>query len=429
MKELVQIDFGNIFKISSEHGIVESEFQKSGDLIPDFLAKIKARDQGFYQILDDEKALDEIEDFAQKCEGKYDDIVVLGIGGSALGTITLRDAFSPLFGKTNPHLHVLENIDPDMISEILDPLDLSRTLFLAISKSGGTPETLSQYMFFRKAVEDAELKAQDHFVFITDPQDSLLLEIGKAENISLFFIPSNVGGRFSVLTSVGLLPTALIGIDIRALMEGAKNMRDQFSSENFEKNIPFQLATVQHLCGTKGKTQNVLMPYATKLRTFAGWFAQLLAESTGKINKEGVNVGLTPVPSLGATDQHSQLQLFAEGPNDKLVIFLRVNNFDSDPEIPVILENRKVDFLKGVKFSQLLNTEQKATADALTENNRPNCTIEISEISEEVLGQLFLLFEGATAFLGEYLQIDAFDQPGVERSKILTKEYLSGEKK
>ena len=167
------------------------------------------------------------------------------------------------------------------------------------------------------------------------------------------------------------------------------------------------------------------MPYATKLRTFSAWFAQLLAESTGKIDETGNHVGLTPVPALGVTDQHSQLQLFAQGPNDKLVIFMRVKNHGTDLNIPVEIDHEKINFLKNKSFQDLLDAEQRATADTLAEGGRPNMTIEIDQLDEAHLGQLFLLFEGATAFLGEMFHINAFDQPGVERSKVLTREYLS----
>jgi len=420
---MIKLNIKNCFKVDSQHGFSEKEFQNQAEKLKPFLQKIENRKQDFYKIFKDKSFLEEvkhIEKFSKSVKGKYEEIVVCGIGGSALGTITLKDSLSPLFGKNNPHLHVLENIDPNMMAEILDHIKLEKTLFIVVSKSGGTPEPVSQYFYFKNILKKSGLNIQKHFVIVTGLNGFLRSEVEKYGYES-FTVPNNIGGRFSVLTSVGLLPASLIGIDIRGLLKGGKEMAKLFLSKNFEKNLPFQLATTQFL---SQKPNQVLMPYATKLRTFTGWFAQLLAESTGKINLQGENVGMTPIPAVGATDQHSQLQLFAEGPNDKLIIFIRVENFSQNPEIPVLVENEKTDFLKGKTFQELLLAEQKGTSESLTEKNRPNITIEIDKISAETLGTLFLLFEGATAFIGEYLEVNAFNQPGVERSKILTRKNL-----
>jgi len=188
--------------------------------------------------------------------------------------------------------------------------------------------------------------------------------------------------------------------------------------------LPFQLACAQTSMYLKGKPINIIMPYHTKLRQFGAWCVQLIAESTGKFKADGSSVGITPVPSLGVTDQHSQVQLFAEGPNDKLVMFIGVENFEHEVEIPVNIEGAKTDFMKGKSFKDLLHAEQQATSQALTENNRPNLTIRIPKLDAYYLGQLFMLFEGATAFWGEFFEIDAFNQPGVERGKVLTREIL-----
>ncbi len=411
----MQINIDNIFKSGA---ITEEDYKKSGNKIPEFLEKIEARDQGFYQIFEDEDfrvEVDKIKIFAASVEGKYDDIVVCGIGGSALGTITLRDSLMPLFSIPKVRLHVMENIDPDPLAEIVETLDFSRTLFVVISKSGGTPEPIAEYFYFRDLVNEKGLRATDHFVFVTGP-NGFLHEEAVRNDFPIFGVPENVGGRFSVLTAVGLLPAALIGINIDDLLEGGRQMSDAFLNNNFDQNLPFQIAALQFL---SQKPQNVLMPYATKLRTFAAWFAQLLAESTGKDGK-----GLTPIPALGVTDQHSQFQLFSDGPNDKLIIFIEVEKFKQNPAIPVLVPHAKTDFLKGVDFTTLLHAEMAGSAQALTEKKKPNFTITIDEISAENLGALFVLFEGATAFLGEFMDLNAFDQPGVERSKVLTREYL-----
>lgn len=418
------LDFKNSFHIDPAHGISDTELMPEVEKLSERIKGFKSRNQGFYQVIDDESVVEEVLVYADSVKGKFDDVLLLGIGGSSLGPITIRDCFQNFVTGTIPRLHVLENIDPDFLADVVESVDLARTLVLVVTKSGGTPETLAEYMWLRSLFDQADLAASVHFVFVTDPEKSFLLPIAKRDNIKTFAIPENVGGRFSVLTPVGLLPAALMGIDIQQMLQGAQNMRESFLSEDFEKNLPYQVALAQFGLYKKGKTNVVMMPYSTKLRSFAAWYTQLLAESTGKFDADGKNVGLTPIPSLGATDQHSQLQLFAEGPNDKQILFLNILEFGKDIDIPLTESGDKVDFLEGKSFAQLLHAEQKGTAASLTERNRPNAAIIIPSLTPETLGELFMLFEGATAFLGEFLNIDAFDQPGVERSKVLTRENL-----
>jgi len=394
--------------------------------ISSLLDGINKRKQGFYSYIDDTKYVRKITEYSTLNKGKFDYFVVLGIGGSALGTICLDQALSHLYREKK--LFVLDNIDPAMMSEILDVIKLKKTLFMVVTKSGGTPETLSQYYYFRKLIEEHSLKVKKHFIFITDPKIGLLRKIADEEEIQSFEIPENIGGRFSVLTAVGLLPSSLLGMDINKLLKGAKKMRDQFLSERIDKNLPFKLALMQYEMAKKGHTQNVMMVYNQKLIRFADWYRQLLAESTGKEkNNQGkiVNIGLTPINALGVTDQHSQSQLYNEGPNDKFFIFLSAKESGPQIIIPVNPNHEATTYLKNVTFDQLLKTELKATRDSLAKNKRPSILISIDKIDEETLGGLFMLFMGATAFLGEMFDINAFDQPGVETSKILTKKYLT----
>ena len=417
---MVKFDLENLHKISKEHGLSKEELSSKKDQIASYIEKIEAHNQGFYKIIDDNSPIEQINKFAEDVKGKYNHIVVLGIGGSSLGTICLQQSLTHLFQKTLPELYVLDNIDPVLIKELEDVIDYSKTLFIVITKSGTTPEILSQYHYFRKNTEDKGLNPKEHFAFITDPEKGYLKEITNKEDIPTFEIPENIGGRFSVLTPVGLLPAKLIGIDIEKLIEGAKLMRDQFISENFTTNLPFQFATIQYLLGKKGKTMNVIMPYSQKLIRFADWYRQLLAESIGKkTNNAGeiVNVGLTPINALGVTDQHSQSQLYNEGPNDKLIIFIEETEEKYKLEIPKIYKN--------TTFKKLLDIELNATANSLTKNDRPNFKVQVNSVTEETLGSLFMLLEGATAFLGEFYGINTFDQPGVELSKNLTREALS----
>jgi len=217
-----------------------------------------------------------------------------------------------------------------------------------------------------------------------------------------------------------------MGINIRGLLRGAREMRELFLSENAEKNMPFELATIQYLLLQKGKNMNVMYSYSHKLFRMADWFRQLLAESTGKrYNEKGEEIfaGITPIASLGATDQHSQNQLYFEGPNDKLFLFLETESFNHTIPIPAP-DTEDFSYLQETDFGALLRLEKQGTEGALTKVNRPHLTIKMDKISEENIGAFFLLLEGATAFLGEFLEIDAFDQPGVELSKDITKELL-----
>ncbi|NIA02375.1 MAG: glucose-6-phosphate isomerase [Nitrospirae bacterium] len=372
----------------------------------ELLEKIHARKQGFYYTIDDEPVVEKINEFAEK-NSDFEHIVVCGIGGSALGAICLQQSLGHLYRNK---LFVLDNIDPVMIKELEEVIDYSKTLFIVITKSGGTVETLSQYDYFSKKIKENGYELSDHMVVVTGPQSNPLRDEAEKEDLVIFDVPENVGGRFSVLTAVGLLPAKLIGIDIEKLLKGAKVGRDNFLSPDSAINLPFQLAKTQFDLNQKGITMNVLMPYAQKLIKFADWWRQLLAESIGKERK-----GITPINALGVTDQHSQLQLYNDGPNDKLIIFLEIKNLGAEIAI---------DSPYKTTFGELLQIEKNATASSLTKNGRPNITISVDSVSEEALGQLFLLFEGATAFLGELMGINAFDQPGVELSKKLTKEAL-----
>ena len=430
---MLTLNTTNLHKVAAAHGLSKKELASTKKQLKPFLKQVHARGQGFYTVIDDMSVVKEIEDFAKKVKGTYTDIVVLGIGGSALGTICLQQSLRHLFEnelvkRNTPKLHVLDNIDPALMLEVQDIINLKKTLFIVVSKSGGTPEILSQYMYFRKIVNTKKLIAKKHFVFITDTEKGLLREIANDEHIPAFAVPENVGGRFSVQTAVGLLPAALIGINIRKLLKGMQQMRDQFASENMSENLPFQLASMQYLLNQKGKVMNVIMPYSQRLIRLADWYRQLLAESIGKAKNdagETVNVGITPINALGATDQHSQSQLYNEGPNDKFFMFIEVENLGKNVAIPNLLpKHNEVAFLKGISFNKLMATEKRAMADSYTKSDRPNITIHVPEVNEQSLGELFMLFEGATAFLGEFYGINAFDQPGVELSKQLTKKYL-----
>ncbi|PIR04385.1 MAG: glucose-6-phosphate isomerase [Candidatus Magasanikbacteria bacterium CG11_big_fil_rev_8_21_14_0_20_39_34] len=429
---MLSIDFKNTFKVAKQHGLAQKDLQASKKDLQNLLSDVHSRNQNFYSIVDDTDELKRIAEVASH----YKDIlhvVVCGIGGSALGTICLQRSLQHLFqeqrkSKKVPQLYILDNIDPTMMVEILDVIDLPKTLFLIVSKSGTTPEPISQYMYFKNLIKKAKLNPEKHILFITDPEKGVLREIHEREGIPM--VPHGpVGGRFSVLSSVGLTPATFAGMDTKSLLKGARDMRDLFLSTDAKKNLPFQLARAQYLLEKKGKTINVMMPYAQKLAFMADWYRQLLAESIGKEKTRSgkmVNVGITPVKALGTTDQHSQAQLYNEGPKDKLIMVLAVKNLHKTVPIPMLhKELPELQYMKGASFNKLIDVERIATCNAYTKYDVPNLTIHIDTVDAYHVGALFMLFEASIAFLGEFYNIDAFNQPGVELAKNLTRKNLS----
>ena len=412
------LENNNLF---SAQKIYDDHWEIGVKKLPTLLKRIEARNQDFYKIFNNAEYKEEIQkikEFHAKNINKYTDIVVCGIGGSALGLAAIENALPK---KNTPTLHILDNSDPDLISSCVQKINLEKTLFIVISKSGGTSETVSQYLYFsnllKKELKITEAQLKDNIVIITGESGFLREEITK-HNFNNFSVPENIGGRFSVLTAVGLLPAIFMKIDIDELISGAEKMVTLFTDTNPEKNIPFQFALS---CYLADEPIHAFMPYSSRLKQFGAWYTQLLAESTGK---EGQ--GYTVISAVGATDQHSQLQLFSDGPEDKLVVFVKVEKFENNIVITdsndCLSENNKIFAHKT--FQDLIHAELQGTQDALQEKQVSNCTLNISEINENTLGQLFLLLQCSTAFIGEMLGIDAFDQPGVERSKIITKEIL-----
>lgn len=389
--------------------------------LPKFLSGIDVKEQGFYTVFSDDAFLEEkekIKKYAVSQKGKWKDIVVCGIGGSALGARMIQESLhntsiSPV------RLHVLENIDPQSMSAIQDCIDLASTLFIVISKSGGTIETVSQYLWVSDWMKKEGKSPSEHMVVITG-NSGFLYEESIKHSLRTFCVPENIGGRFSVLTAVGLLPSALLGVDIDSLIEGGKEMADIFQDRNPQRNTVFQFALASYFAD---EPIHVLMPYASGLRNVGLWYAQLLAESTGK--QEG---GYTLLPALGVTDQHSQLQLFADGPKDKLIIFITVDSFPVNQAIVEKLEEgHPYAFLQDCSFQTLLQKEQQGTQLSLHEKKVPTMNISLSSISEKEMGRLIVFLEGVVAFYGEMMGINVFDQPGVERGKHIAKSLLMAE--
>ena len=382
---------------------------------------------GFVDAVRDNALRDQSTRFAERVRGRFTDVVVLGIGGSALGPIALRTALRPSgwnmlddSGRDGyPRLHVLDNVDPETIAALLERLDLVKSLFVVTSKSGGTAETMSQFLIVHERMSTDGLEPAEHFVFITDPRQGALRPLAERMSIPALDIPPSVGGRFSVLTPVGILPAALIGIDVAKLLKGATEMAARCDTPVLAENPAGVFATLQWLAQTHtGKSINVLMPYSDPLRDFAAWFVQLWAESLGKHKADGSSVGQTPLAALGATDQHSQVQLFMEGPKDKVVTFVAVGERAMNVTIPHgFKEVKELGYLGVHSLSELIDIEQRATAGALAKRGRPNLTIHLERVDEWHVGGLMMLLELATAYAGELYGVDAFNQPGVELGK------------
>jgi len=438
--DMVRLDFDNLMAPGLGGGVEADEF--GGGMTEAFgraHAHVEAqRAAGVLGFLDLPYAKESHEEAKKLADGFaqwFEDVVVLGIGGSGLGAKAVRDALLGPFwndrtpeGRDHfPRLHVVDNPDPDTMFGLLQRVDVAKTLFNVVSKSGATAETMAQYLIVRDAVERAvgPEHARGHFLFTTDPVGGALRRIGEAEGIPMLSIPPNVGGRFSVLSTVGLFPAAVCGIDTDGLLAGAAAMVERCRAGRLAENPAGVLATLLHDAErAQGRSVHVLMPYSDRLRSVALWFQQLWAESLGKAkNLDGVltPTGPTPVPAVGASDQHSFLQLMMEGPDDKVVLFVEVEDHGVDAVIPKRHpEMSEFAYLGGHSLGELVNTERRATAEALRLAGRPNATFYMPRISAETLGQLFMLWQVATVYAGALYRVDPLDQPGVELSKKLT---------
>ena len=426
--------------IGAENGLnLAEEFENYKDKISDIIKSLNQRKDKPGQWLQwmnlgyNEETVWYVKEFASMVEGRFDNILVLGIGGSALGGLAVTEALlkpywnllTPEQRNGFPRIFFLDNIDPDAMNGLLDILDLKKTLVNVITKSGSTAETMSQYMIIKDRLE-RELgdNYRRNIVATTDKKVGVLRQLADQEGYKTFVVPDDVGGRFSVFSAVGLVPFALVGLDIDQIMNGIKDMDLALKNTNIHQNIAAQGALVQYLLDTrKGKNISVMMPYSSRLKYVSDWFVQLWAESLGKEfnnNGERINNGPTPLKALGATDQHSQIQLYNEGPNNKVITFIRVENFDTTLEIPKILEYTGIGYLGGKTINDLINAEADSTRVALADYSRPTMTISLERIDEYNIAQLLYMLEVQTAIAGELYNIDTFSQPGVEQAKNYT---------
>ncbi len=439
---MITLDYKRVDEkiIGEDNGLnLEQEFENYKDKIANIIVDLNKRKDKLGQWLQwmnlgyNEETLWYVKEYAAMVQGRFDNILVLGIGGSALGGLAVTEALlkpfwnllSPEQREGLPRIFFLDNIDPDYMVGLLNVLDLKKTLVNVITKSGSTAETMSQFMIVKNILEQ-ELgdNYRYNIVATTDKKTGILRQIAEQEGYKTFVVPDDVGGRFSVFSAVGLLPFALVGIDIDEIVNGIKDMDLALKNTDIKENIAAQNALIHYLLDTKkGKNLSVMMPYSSKLKYVSDWYVQLWAESLGKNkDKEGndVCVGPTPIKALGATDQHSQIQLYNEGPNNKVINFIRVKNFDNTLEIPNIFEYTGIGYLGGKTINQLINAEADSTRVSLADYKRPTVSIYLDKVDGYNVAQLLYMLEVQTAIAGELYNIDTFNQPGVEQAKNYT---------
>ncbi len=430
---MIQLDHKNILAdlVGNANGITSGEIQRSEARARRALTAFRKRSEdgsvGFPHLPFQAEVINQIQQYAAEMRGSYDTVCVVGIGGSALGAWALDCGIrgphpvQGAFTAEHPRLVILDNVDPSFTQSALDSMDPRKTLVVVIAKSGGTAETVSTFLIVREWIKNG----RGRIAAVTTDGKGDLFELASREKYRPFWIPENVGGRFSVLSPVGLVPAALIGIDLRKLARGAMAMTHRCWQPDLDENIALRAALCHWLLWTrKAKSIQVAFPYSNHLWGTAFWFRQLWAESLGKAaDRAGktVHTGQTPVAALGTTDQHSQVQLYIEGPNDKVFTFWAVGRFAAAGKIPrERLGLEAFDALGGQSLAKLIDAERRATAAAMLEAGRPNCTFTLDRVDEEHLGAFLQMMEFQTAFMGELLGIDAFDQPGVELAKKLT---------
>jgi glucose-6-phosphate isomerase len=401
----------------------------------------KRGELGFYSLPFQRAEKEYVKEAADRIIGVFDNLVVVGIGGSALGNRFLHRALNHhnynLLSREarggRPRVFVADSIDPVYIKELLDVLDIKRTIFNIITKSGNTAETMANYLVIRSFVEKAvgSKKVAEHIIATTDRERGSLVGIARREGYPLMYIPANVGGRYSVLSPVGMLSAAVTGIDIDQLLEGAAFMEKMCRMPQPSENPALLGAMLQYIAYERGKRISVVMPYSDSLDYFGDWYCQLWAESLGKtVVRDGktVSVGQTPLKAVGVKDQHSLLQLFLDGPDDKVFTFISVEQRPNDYVIPAMDDSETgIGYLMGKGLCQLLEAEFNATRKVMTDRGLFNYTVKMPNLSAHSVGQLVFLYMLMTAYMGELLGVNPFDQPAVEEGKKITYRLMGRE--
>mgnify|MGYP002713233427 CR=1 FL=1 len=378
--------------------------------------KEETKSIGYYNLPYQDTSL--IKNYAKTIKKKH--IAIIGIGGSTLGTYAIYN-FLKRSNTYEKSLHFFESTDPMDIKSRLSKLNLDDTQYIIISKSGTTIETISIFKYISSLITID----QNNCTIISE-KDSKLSDFAQINNIKTFEVPKNVGGRFSVFSAVGLVPLAIIGVDIDLLLAGAKMVHESFfSQENYYEPT---MQKARFLVENKNRFNiNVLFSYSTALEGFNKWYIQLWGESLGKININGTMQALTPIALIGPVDQHSFLQLIAEGKRDKTVTFIKISDFEDETTIPKNTLNgfKDLEYIDGIKFSELIENQANATIEAIKNLKTIPCdVISIDKIDEFNIAKLMYNFQLLTSIVGKFMQIDTYNQPGVEAGKVILKDKL-----
>ena len=433
----LHLDFNHAMaEAVGEHGIEYDELLALSDRCAELDSELRSRrasgELPFYEL--PYQDVGAILTFVEAHRDRFDAFVGVGIGGSALGSIALHTALRhPYHNQLTseqrggaPKMFFPDNVDPDRLKGLFDVVDPARTLFNVITKSGSTAETMSTFLWVRELlIERLDDGWREHVVVTTDPEKGDLRKIAKREDLPSFEVPDGVGGRFSVLTPAGLLPAAFSGINIQELLDGAAAMDRRMQGRAPLENPAYVNACLHYLFDVnQGKHLAVMMPYVHALKGITDWYRQIWAESLGKkyaLDGTIVHVGPTPIKALGATDQHSQIQLYVEGPFDKVITFLAVDRCHNELTFPSAYEDLgSLGYLGGHTMNELIQAERMATEFALTRAGRPNVTITLPEVNPFTVGQLLYMLEVQTVFAGGLYRINPLDQPGVEEGKQAT---------
>ncbi|MBI4654596.1 MAG: glucose-6-phosphate isomerase [Nitrospirae bacterium] len=417
---MITLDFTNMMadSIGKDNGLSRDDLNSLKDRIKAIHTEISERRiPEFYFLELPNSDTRDIGLIGESIRSNSDYFLVLGIGGSALGPRSLLEALKPFYNmKHVPKIFIYDNVDPSTLESILSTIDLKKTTVNVITKSGSTVETMASFLILMRLMKEAHRnKFSKHIIATTDPEKGTLREIAEKEGFRTLTIHPHVVGRYSVLSPVGLFLGAVAGINIKGLLNGARDMLKKCSVEDIWENPAYMASALMYLIGQKkNKDISVLLPYSDRLKTFSEWYCQLWAESLGKNG-----LGQTPYPAIGTTDQHSQLQLWIEGPKDKVVTFIKIDDHGTDITIPE--ENiPAMSYLNGHSIGELISAEQEATELSLQKARIPNMRLNMPMIDSYYMGQLFLFFELTSAVTGMLYGVNPFNQPAVEEGKNLT---------
>lgn len=430
----IRLDITNMLADKvGEHGLHDDDLADLHDRILAYRKQLEIeRKQGVHGYLnlpENAALLENILRVTQPRLGRFKHLVLLGIGGSSLGLRTLVQSLD--HRARHVDLHVVDNTDPSLFAAVSNAIELKDSLFVVVSKSGGTIETVLALGHFAGELRKAGLKLSDHIIAVTDPAKGYLRAFADKHDLPTADVPPEVGGRFSVLTGAGLVPASLMNIDAAELLEGAARTLKLSTGGDPEQDWPAHLGLLAaDTCRKLGKSNIVFMPYSSRLHYLSDWFVQLWDESLGKhqgLDGGEIVSGQTAIPAVGATDQHSQLQLFLEGPNDKLMLFFRIERHS--PEIRLgdfEWDEFNAGYVVGKTLGEVINAQQAGTAQACTERKRPNATMILPKLDTKTMGELIMGLEIATTYAGHAFGVNPYDQPSVELGKKISKKMLGG---